>query len=401
MRRIKCEWCGHYYDLDKNESCPKCGGNISQNMIIDTPPPKKNASPIICIFAGIGIILTFLLIVGLISDDGNDEGNNISTNVNTNIVVNEKSDLKCCDFCYDILNEQEGWYDGISYWVCTECGTEIFDDELIDTYTETLLSNSTLEKYYTDDYFIEHDDAKFYIPYVSYTDYNHAYMDYVSAEVCLEIEQSDYNQHSIDFYLVSNDKKYRIVFDNISFYDSNVKSVNDILKTSGNETFFGSAELGNDYYDGMFDSLLVSIDDKEYKIPLRYTSSIEDYDYFDNNYSLSEKINFGNQNALYIDGLNIYSSFGKTDFSFNIQTSIENISDNDVCFEVEDMNGFRYRLYENSYFCSENNILCLEDVFSFKTNNSFSISLVSYIDFDNFKSIVITINGEEHFINLK
>lgn len=34
--KIKCEWCGCVYDVDKFSSCPKCGG--TNNEIVE---PKK------------------------------------------------------------------------------------------------------------------------------------------------------------------------------------------------------------------------------------------------------------------------------------------------------------------------------------------------------------------------
>ena len=56
MKRIKCEWCGHPYDVFKNEKCPNCGGVYSKEMVIDTSSNGKHGPLFYIIF-----IITILL----------------------------------------------------------------------------------------------------------------------------------------------------------------------------------------------------------------------------------------------------------------------------------------------------------------------------------------------------
>lgn len=380
--KIKCEWCGHYYDINKYESCPKCGGvnykeELKDNLNRDNTENKKNRKkslshiliPLIIIVAVIGIIFfsfIYILFISLFSFINEKKENVVETSIsygNESIITEEYNDL---DYDYD--------YDYVR-------------NEL-----------------YTDDKFIEYDDAKLYIQFISFDDFYYSNTIYPTIEIF--VSDTDYDSHNIDMYLVSDETKYRITTDNTSFPSStSVNNINDILKAKGHNSIYGKVVIGEtiDCVPEMFKSILILIDDKEFNIPLRYSSyKSNSPETMEKTYPLSEKINFGKGNSLYIDNLRIETSgyFSATSVYLFAESSIVDYSNKNMEMYIEDIDGNRYKLYEDTYFSFENGVVNLNDVLK----NSFSSSSLSFDVYCNkteLSNLYIYIDEEEYIVNLK
>lgn len=346
--KIKCEWCGNIYDLDKHDTCPRCGGvNSSINTINenkkDTTIPSQNTikretekkmNPVlkvILIIIGCIFLFNFIIFFAALALFG----------------TNNKVEERYYDYGYDDLNYDYSKDDSLD--------NHNDNSDAWDAFGE----NYTYHTYYVENNgFVKTDDGgEFYIPFI-YIDQYHTKSDYVSSSfpvnTFFQITKNDYANHSIELYLIKDGKEQRISSDSYSFSGAtNVSSFDDLLKGKAEIKFYGKCNDMAENFDKIT-GLVVYVDDDKYEFSLDYykekpSKYIEDAV----NYTISDKINFG-ENNLYIDNIKFnYYSYYKNDFSIGLKSVIKDNKNSELMFYVEDINGDIYPLFFNDLYSAK------------------------------------------------
>lgn len=344
--KVKCEWCGHFYDTEKYESCPKCGGvNTSESSQIS-------------------------------------ENNNFK---NIKVSQKEKQNLKIPKIIIFLF-----------------IAIFIFPVILISflSFIDNFGYSSYINKahiYYTDEKPIEVGNSKFYISAISIEEYDY-WM--VNPYVDMYIEESDYNPHSIDMYLLNGDMKYRLITDNYSFNsDSSISSIHDALKAKGHLRIYTKCDIEENASLSNFDKLIIGIDGEEFEIPLRYSEGYFGSDSKDKNYSISGKVSFGEGNTLYVDGMYTYSSSYsvETDVDLYLETNINDYNSESLEIFLEDDENNLYRLYLEPKY---NDIDSINKILKTNLSNK-RINFYSFAKDVDFKSLHIIIDGKEDIIRFQ
>lgn len=331
--KIKCEWCGCVYDVDKFSSCPKCGG--TNNEIVE---PKK-------------IQYTSVK---------NTNTNNSKTNLSNGgkiliIILSILFGLPVLSFIilviigmFVIPNEKDYTYENDDTFL------ENSYDYTNDSYSDYQPIFGENEVY--DNYYVNYDKpielptgGKLAVPFISIYSYKWK-DDYVSSSfspyITMQILESDYNSHDIEFYLVRDGVKIRVADEDYAFNNSNINSLNDIFKGKKELVFYGKCSAKAENFEKIT-KLIVSIDGKEYEYDLSYQKD-KRVSYYDINkdYIISEKINLGDGNTINIDSVQIQSSSNSyTYMDLNLSTTINKSLDEKVRFFLEDSTGKKYEMF--------------------------------------------------------
>mgnify|MGYP007069845173 CR=1 FL=1 len=349
--KIKCEWCGNVYDTEKFENCPKCGGtnssvNISEpHKILNTTIKRQDRKPLskgvktLLILAGLFIGLPLVLFI-------------IMVIVETFIIL--------------------GGSKGDNLYVYDEEGNISEENYLEDSYSgNKSLFGSYDDNYIYHTYYVESDEVietstggRFRVPYFAIDIYSSG--NYVSSSfspyVYIQVLDKDYYNHEIEMYVERNGTKIRLNDTNsYSFSNSNITSLNDILKNQGELTFYATCSSKAEDLENI-DTLIIDVDGEEYRFSLKYLrEKTDDYRQLSKDYIISEKIKFGD-NTMFIDTIRMESNnFKKSNLDLIITTDIKDNSYKDVRFFLEDAIGIKYEVFFDSYNYDKN-LSCFNDL---------------------------------------
>lgn len=386
-KKIKCEWCGSIYDSFQNDKCPFCGGSNEKEEVENNPVYKKELKSYQTTDGSVNngqkngiktfVIVCggFILLSGVLSlfSKSNTETYSVTERESVSnydqyndVTVNEKED-----------SSSDSNQDGSSY-----------------ESTE-----SVLHTFYTSES-IQMGKSIVEIPCISFEDSWSYKNDRVYATFYINIKNEDMDEHSIDFYLAKNNKKYRLLAD--SFNSNDVKSLNEILKYSTVSKIYGSITAEENFDFSSFDSLLIEFDENEYTIPIRYKQNIKGKDYAEKKYSISEKIKYGGNNLFYVNSIEFNASkySAITNVSLSVSNDIKSYDNHSLTLFIENNDGQQYKLYCDTYFSYSvsdiNDLVC-----SKLRNDGEKCYLTYYTNELDPVALIVNIDGDQTRIELK